>query len=162
VSLRDATRELHHAAEKHVVGASMANGSVLTQWWADWLSSLLVIHAQLDLHLPPALQRVPLLLLDMEATDARPRWNYAAVRYAVDMNPEAAAYVFTGAHLMGGAVMAKRLAGKQSCHHLTWADGHAAAVRLWSPLRERTELAVPAREAFGAIIKIMDEIVRDV
>jgi heme oxygenase len=159
VNLRDATRELHHAAERHAVGSAMSAGTIGPQRWSDWLGALLVVHGIIDPSLPAPLRRAEAVARDLNRLAGYPpRWCASAARYAVGANHEAAAYVFTGAHLMGGAIMARKLGDRLPCEHLAWHD-RASAVRLWEPLRERADLVLPAREAFGAILHIMDEIV---
>lgn len=160
MNLREATRELHHAAERHAVGAAMSEGAISPQRWSDWLGALLVVHSVLDPNLSPALQRTQLLVRDLNALSGHPpRWCASAARYAAGLHPEAAAYVFTGAHLMGGAVMARKLGDRLPCGHLAWHD-RGSAIKAWEPLRERADLTIPAREAFAAILSIMDEIER--
>lgn len=157
MNLRERTRELHHAAERHPIGAAMAAGDVDAQVWADWLGALLVVHTKLDPMLPPACGRVAALLEDLAGSpSARP--NRAAQGYAEALaDPVGAAYVFTGAHLMGGAVIEKRIAGRLPCAHLRWGD-RQAALQAWRPLRECHEREDDARLAFQAVIDIMDEI----
>ena len=160
MDLREATKGLHHAAERHVVGEAMAAGTLSPQRWSDWLGSLLVVHAVLDPHLAEPLRRTTALARDLNVLSGYPpRWCASASRYAVGLHPEAAAYVFTGAHLMGGAIMARRLGDRLPCSHLAWHD-RSTAIKIWEPLRERGDLAIPAREAFAAILNVMDEIVR--
>lgn len=171
MALRDDTRDLHHACEQHPVGAAMSDGTVDAQTWTDWLGCLATVHAALDPHVPVDLWRWSRLRLDLDEMRARgftPRPNAAAETYAAilrprdlpDFNPDAiraATYVFTGAHLMGGAVMEKRLGERLPCAHLRW-DDRRASLDLWRPYRECVGISAQARDAFGAILSMMDEI----
>jgi heme oxygenase len=158
VKLWHATRELHHRAEQHPVGASMADGSIGPQQWADWLGALLTVHQRIDPHLPAHCRRYSELLLDIRDSNATPRANIAAAEYASSLRDVlGAAYVFTGAHLMGGAIMARKLGDRLPVHHLTWGD-RAEAIAYLRGLRERDDLADEAVRAFAAVIAIMDEI----
>jgi hypothetical protein len=91
----------------------------------------------------------------------KPRLNMAAINYTKTLveDPDtiaAATYVFTGAHLMGGAVMEKRLAGAMPCEHLRW-DNRRESLDIWRPYRERTGISAQARDAFSSILAMMDE-----
>jgi hypothetical protein len=67
-----------------------------------------------------------------------------------------AAYVLTGAHLMGGEIMRRRLVDLPT-EHLEWEDRQAALAEL-KVMRVNAELAGPARKCFEALLAIMDEI----
>jgi len=163
MTLQTDTKDLHHACEQHSVGAAMSRGDVSDQVWTDWLGSLYVIHQILDCHLPQELHRADKILLDMRSmSDCRPRLNIAAIKYASTLmdDPDtiaAATYVFTGAHLMGGAVMERRLGERLPCEHLRW-DNRRTSLDTWRPYRERQGISAQARAAFAAILEMMDEI----
>lgn len=161
MALREDTRDLHHACEGHPVGAAMSRGDVDEQTWTDWLGCLGVVHAFLDWHLDFELRRVHRIredLYEMAQRGYQPRSNHAALRYAaLGLNVEAATYVFTGAHLMGGAVMEKRLGERLPCAHLRW-DNRRASLDLWRPYRDAKGISAEARDAFAAILSMMDEI----
>ena len=160
-NLKEKTKELHHAAEKHPVGQSMAEGNISDRWWANWLGALFVIHSAIDRWLPEAMQRVVQIAEDIAETQLPPNTNFAALDYARSLDTrqraEGAAYVFTGAHLMGGAITARNIEHRLPVHHLKWAD-RQDVVRQWSPLRDREDLEAHALEAFQAVINVMDEI----
>jgi len=159
--LKHLTHDLHHAAEQHPVGAAMAAGNISKEWWADWLMSLLLIHNRFDHHLPQRMRRVEQLQKDLAELSVQPLILPAAVAYARKLDTvealEAAAYVFTGAHLMGGAIAAKANAHRLPVHHLTW-DNRNEVVAMWSPYRDRADLEQEVRNAFKAILNIMEEI----
>jgi hypothetical protein len=69
-----------------------------------------------------------------------------------------AAYVLTGAHLMGGEIMRRRLAGFPTTH-LEWDDRKAALAAL-QQYRHREDIAQEARDCFMALLAVMDEIQR--
>ena len=158
--LRDATRDLHHAAEQHVVGGAMAAGTISAEWWADWCGALHVVHCALDKHVSEHVQRAFPLLLDLDATPCRPRYIPAAGAFAATLRSqkriEGAAYVFVGAHLFGGEIMRRRLENRRSCHHLRWYD-RPAALAVFRPWREGDAVR-EARDAFSAVLAIMDGI----
>ena len=163
MNLYEATKALHHDAESHPWGQRMAKGLIGRQEWADWLRAQAIVHAELDLHLPPCLQRSGELLLDMSVTlPAQGRDNLAARRFAKSLSGTmligGAAYIFCGAHLRGGAVIRKRLEPiGYSCAHLRF--GFAQEANDWlKALREANELAPGAVGAFRAVIEIMGEI----
>lgn len=159
--LREATRELHHAAERHPVGAAMAAGTISEAWWMRWLMALLDIHLRLDQSMPPVLRRIAELERDIAAMPGQLPVSAAAWAYAQTLTTEpalrAAGYVFTGAHLMGGAVTDRALAGRLPCAHLRWED-RRAALDAWRPWREAEGLEDEARRAFAVVLAIMDEI----
>lgn len=161
-NLRELTRPSHHAAEQHAVGAAMAEGTISADWWSAWCAALLPVHAILDLHSPPSIYRTAELIADLSVGPPA-QINREALAYARTLTTpdaiEGAIYVFTGAHLMGGAVIAKRVGDRLPCAHLHWAD-RRQAIADWSPLRARSELQAHADAAFAAISAIMDEIVR--
>jgi hypothetical protein len=84
----------------------------------------------------------------------------AAYAYAESLDTDdkiaGAAYVLTGAHLMGGEIMRRRLEGYPTSH-LVWDDRKAALEEL-KAYRVRSELAAEARDCFTALLRIMDEI----
>ena len=161
MSLKQATKTQHHAAERHPVGAAMADGTISPQWWADWLGALFIIHSAIDCWLPEPMQRLTQIAYDVHKNGLTPNPSYAALAYAQSITDrqraEGAAYVFTGAHLMGGAITAKENAYRVPVTHLLW-DDRKEVVQQWSPLRDREDLEAYALEAFEVVIQIMDEI----
>ena len=161
INLKERTKELHHAAEKHPLGQSMADGSMPPRWWADWLGALFIIHSAIDRWMPEALQRVVQIAADVAETQIHPRTNFAALDYARSLDTrekaEGAAYVFTGAHLMGGEITKRNVQDRLPVHHLEWTD-RQSVVQTWKPLRERDDLEEHALAAFQAVIDVMDEI----
>lgn len=158
-NLRELTRPAHHAAEQHPVGAAMADGSISADWWSAWCAALLPVHAVLDLHSPSSIHRTAELIADLSAGPpaqiSREALAYARTltsREAID----GAVYVFTGAHLMGGALIARRIGDRLPTAHLQWQD-RRQAITDWSPLRERAELQAHADAGFAAIRRMMDE-----
>jgi hypothetical protein len=162
--LRLATRDLHHAAEAHPVGAAMADGTMRPEWWADWLFALWVIHHRMDPFLPIELRRADQLQRDLHAS--------AELVSTIHRSPAAAdfseclrtgegvagaAYVFTGAHLMGGAITERAIGTRLPCEHLRWVD-RAAAITAWQPYRSDATNEADARAAFSCVLAILDEI----
>ena len=160
MSLKEATKDQHHAAERHPVGAAMADGTISEQWWADWLGALFIIHSAIDPRLPEPLRRTRQIAADLAALDVQPHLSRQALRYVqgmTDIDREAATYVFTGAHLMGGAITAKAVEGRLPTEHLRW-DDRQEVVKMWKPMRERSDLADESRRAFKAVLAICEEI----
>jgi len=161
MELRESTKDLHHRAEKHPIGASMADGTISEQWWVDWISALLTIHNELDLHVLDSMKRCDELSLDLNCCLLIPNYNHAAAEYAKTLSDEyergGAIYVFTGAHLMGGAVTDKALNGRLPCNHLRWTD-RKQTLTDWKPYRDKIELKESANRAFDAVHRILEEI----
>jgi heme oxygenase len=158
--LWEATRDLHHACEEHPVGAAMASGEPPMEWYADWLTGLWQIHSVIDKHMHPGLGRTSRLAHDIAKTGIEPVMLRSAADYAGMLTTEpkiaGAAYVLTGAHLMGGEVMRRRLKGFPTTH-LEW-DDRAAALSLLKIYRNRDDISEDARDCFGALLSVMDEI----
>ena len=161
MELRNETKELHHSAERHPIGAAMADGSISERWWVDWIQALLTIHTELDQHLPASLHRVQELAKDLTESSLIPNINQSAIAYVATLtNPiaiQGAAYVFTGAHLMGGAVTDRALNGRLPSNHLRWNDRQQSLAD-WKPLRTKIELKEEATRAFAAVLAILNEI----
>lgn len=158
--LWEQTRDLHHACEAHPVGAAMASGTPPMQWYADWLGVLLTLHTAVDPHMSQQLRRVELLQQDIESCSASPWRLLSPDQYVQTLTNEqsiaGAAYVLTGAHLMGGEIMRRRLVGYPTAH-LTWQD-RPACIRELQIYRTRTDLTNGARACFAALLAAMDEI----
>ena len=153
------TRDLHHACEEHDVGAAMASGQPPLQWYTDWVRSLLEIHSVIDVHYSSTINRVDRLKLDLEKL-VEPSVLVKAKEYASSLKTEkdiaGAAYVLTGAHLMGGEVMRRRLIDYPT-KHLEW-ENRKEALKELNVLRSREDVVQEARNCFAALLEIMDEI----
>jgi hypothetical protein len=158
--LWEATRDLHHACEEHEVGAAMASGKPPMDWYAQWVLALLQIHSRLDPHLPETVHRADRLLSDLLETDTDIDPLESAAAYAATLDDEkriaGAAYVLTGAHLMGGEVMRRRLDGYPTSH-LEW-DDRKVALGLLQQYRQREDITQEARDCFAALLAVMNEI----
>ena len=154
------TRELHHACEAHPVGAAMASGEPSMEWYAGWLETLRVIHSTLDNHMPKSAHRVSELEQDLKACGFFVSTPASAKKYAESLKTQdeldGAAYVLTGAHLMGGEIMRRRLVGYPT-NHLLWEDRKETLNYLLS-LRDREELTQTSINCFQALLDSMDEI----
>jgi heme oxygenase len=161
--LWEATRDLHHACESHPVGAAMASGTPTMQWYADWLSALYTIHWEVDKHIPFVLHRAEKIQKDLTETRCPVIMMRSANKYTNSLKTEkditGAAYVLTGAHLMGGEIMRRRLVGYPTSH-LEWDDRKAAITELIK-FREREDVVIEARNCFQALLNVMDEIKAD-
>lgn len=165
MTMQVATKELHHRAEQHEIGAAMARGDIDPQFWADWLASLHTIHVWLDPYLTPCLRRTWELEIDLAASAAKGfqgRRTVAAMDFISALRSSAdivaCTYVFTGAHLMGGAIQAQRIGDRLPTRHLQWKD-RREALDAWRPLRNIEGVDAEAIKAFGLVTEIMDEIV---
>jgi len=164
MSLYEATKDLHHVCEQHTVGSTMSDGSISKQWWADWLGALLIAHEIIDPEIDERLWRKEQLRVDVMGSSVEPRNNSQADLFGAELSSrprlrEAARYVLTGAHLMGGQVTRVRLGSRLPNAHLHFADRKEVS-EVWKPYRERADLADEAREVFDWLLRIMDEIVR--
>lgn len=153
------TRDLHHACEEHDVGAAMASGQPPIQWYTDWVRSLLEIHSVIDSHYSSTINRVDRLKLDLKNL-VKPSELAIAKQYAESLKTEkdiaGTAYVLTGAHLMGGEVMRRRLIDYPT-KHLEW-ENRKEALKELNILRSREDVIREARNCFSALLEIMDEI----
>jgi len=164
LSLYDRTKSVHHDAEEHPFGKRMAHGDITLPEWADWLGAMQQVHLWLDPFLPPFLQRGGTLTFDLAQTlPTEPRDVSASHHFMASMptgpvKVGGAAYVLTGAHLRGGAVIRKRLIPKGfPCNHLRFHEPKLANDWIVA-LREAPYLEPGAHAAFESIIAIMDEI----
>lgn len=164
MNLYEATRDLHHNAETHPWGSRMAKGDISqTEYW-HWLWELWLIHSKLDDFMPLECQRNRSLGWDMAKTDCAKtvinqinsdKHDFAAMSEA---DRRGWAYILTGAHFRGGAVIRKRMKPKGfSCRHLYFEKPEIVHTYL-TDLREKPECADGARAAFAALTEIMDEI----
>jgi len=160
MTLWQATRDLHHACEQHPIGASMAAGSPPAVWYANWLQVLLQLHTVVDPHLDPIVHRTTRVLRDLNALGIPTKTIKAAEHYTNTLtntiNITGAGYVLTGAHLMGGEIMRRRLQGYPT-EHLCWQD-RKQALKCLDVLRASEGVAEPARLCFQALLDSMDEI----
>lgn len=166
MTLREATRDLHHACEQHPLGQRMARGEVTAQEWADWLAGFAVLHAAADRVMPIHMQRGYLFNADFEwlrmQHGVEPREPQAAVAWASMLDTETdklgAAYVLHGAHRRGGPIIRKVVSrhGLPSAH--THYDRAVDAERLVKALSARTDLAAAARRTFAVLLASMDEV----
>lgn len=162
-TLYDTTRDLHHACEMHLVGGSMADGTISAQWWTDWIHGLYMFHSEMDGDgIGDPLSRCVELEVDLKASSVSPRENCIANLLASRLAEcprmrEAGRYVLTGAHLMGGAVTKKRIGGRLPTAHLHFGN-RKELMKIWTPYRERVDLTDEAREIFQHLLWSMDEI----
>jgi hypothetical protein len=63
-ALYEATRDMHHACERHPVGQRMALAAITPQEWADWLAAFRAVHVVIDPQHPPRMGRVAALEAD--------------------------------------------------------------------------------------------------
>lgn len=164
-TLYEATRDLHHACEMHPVGSAMSDGTISAQWWADWIQALHIFHTEIDGdELSDPLARCLELEVDLKGCSVPPRPNCMADKLGLKLSKsakmrEAGRYVLTGAHLMGGAVTKKRIGGRLPTAHLQFGN-RKELMTLWTPYRERIDLAEDAREIFQYLLWTMDEITK--
>jgi hypothetical protein len=160
MSLYEATKDLHHACEQHETGQRMANGAATPQEWADWLWAFRVLHSVVDAALPDHMARDALLSADLFALPpANP--SGAALTFAaslVGQDTTGAAYVLHGAHRSGGRVMAPKMA-KRGFPTLHTCYRDPEAVKAWiDSVRSLDDAAPLARDTFGCLLAVMDEI----
>lgn len=158
--LWESTRDLHHACERHIIGESMSLGKPPEIWFTAWLVALRQIHAIIDPHSPEILHRVERLDADIKDLKLNIPEFDSAKEYCDTLNNEksiaGALYVLTGAHLMGGEIMRRRLVGYPT-QHLEWTD-RKEAIAVLQTYRMRDDITDEARACFSALLSIMDEI----
>jgi heme oxygenase len=161
--LWESTRDLHHACEAHAIGESMATGHPPKIWYKAWIQALHQIHSAVDPHVDDYIKRVTQLDLDLADLEETVAPLAAATEYVATLDNalsiDGAAYVLTGAHLMGGEIMRRRFQGHEGypTSHLTWEDRPASLATLQT-YRTRDDISEQARDCFQALLKIMDEI----
>lgn len=159
--LWEVTRDLHHVCEQHPVGSALASGKPPLQWYADWLGCLHQIHSMIDNDAPRVIHRAKQVQADVDLMEVKPNQNGACTTYCEQLKKDlkhrqGAIYVLTGAHLMGGEIMCRRLEGYPT-NHLEWDDRQTALVEL-KKYREQDSLGDAARVCFQALLNMMDEI----
>lgn len=160
MSLHEATRDLHHACEQHPVGQRMVNGAITAQEWADWLWAFRALHIVVDATLPWHMNRLVALTTDL-ATLPPANPSPAAMRFAASLmgkDTTGAAYVLHGAHRSGGRVLAPKMAkrGFPTAHTCYL---YPDVVQDWiSEARGKSAFAEQARDTFGCLLAVMDEI----
>jgi heme oxygenase len=155
-----ATKDLHHACEQHAVGQRMSSGEVRAHEWADWLWAFRCLHSVIDNSLPSHMAREAALSADL-AVLPRANPSPAALVFAASLvgaDTSGAAYVLHGAHRSGGRVMAPKMAKRGlPTLHTTYRDPEA--VKAWiDGARGRSDMAQQARDTFGCLLAVMDEI----
>jgi heme oxygenase len=142
----------------------MSTGKPSSDWYCAWLNALLTIHSKIDPHTPDVLHRVERLKDDIITMCYQGTGFFAyfdkADEYVAQLDSEkkiaGAIYVLTGAHLMGGEIMRRRLEGFPT-KHLEW-DDRKEAIAILQTYRTRDDIGEEARECFAALLSIMDEI----
>ena len=150
----------YHACEEHAVGGAMATGNPPRIWYAAWLVALEQIHSVIDPHMPDCLNRTNRLAEDIIDMHIDLPLTEAAKVYTDSLTEEkriaGAAYVLTGAHLMGGEIMRRRLVGFPT-KHLEW-DDRKEAIAILQGYRTRDDIGEEAKDCFRALLSVMDEI----
>jgi len=154
------TRDLHHACEDHLVGAAMSTGNPPRIWYAAWLKALYQIHLVLDKNCEQLISRSIEIKQDIEFMDIEiPELN-TATSFVEQLDNskkiDGAIYVLTGAHLMGGEIMRRRLVDFPT-KHLEWED-RKKSIAILQNYRTRDDIGDEARGCFAALLSIMDEI----
>jgi hypothetical protein len=160
--LWESTRDLHHACEAHAVGGAMSTGKPPRIWYKAWLMALYQIHSVVDPNVPKCIGRTMRIFKDLQGMDDEPEVKLfkSAAEYVASLDNEksiaGAAYVLTGAHLMGGEIMRRRLEGFPTLH-LEW-DDRKEAIAVLQTYRTRDDITQEARDCFQALLNVMDEI----
>lgn len=158
--LWEETRDLHHACEEHAVGGAMATGKPPEIWYGAWLVALHQIHSVLDPNVDKSITRTERIEQDIINMGLQLPKLEAAKEYIKTLDNEksiaGATYVLTGAHLMGGEIMRRRLEGFPT-KHLEW-DNRKEAIAILQQYRTRDDITIESRNCFKALLNVMDEI----
>lgn len=166
MSLYTATANTHHDAEQHPFGERLATGTLTREEYAAWIYAMCEIHFELDAYLPPCLQRLGALTLDLLALGGDPSREFMpSIDHIFEHKEEGGigyvgglAYIVCGANLRGGQVIKKTLEPLGfPCNHATFYDFKEPNAWL-EKFREMDHLADAANQAFRDIIAIMDQI----
>ena len=162
MNLYEATRHLHHACERHPLGARMAKGELTREEWAQWLDGFRVLHAAIDEFFPAHMRRDGYLAADLvrlpQADPAPAALRLAEFAAGDEKTCLGVGYVLHGAHRRGGRIMRPVLEAAQlPCAHIRY-DEPVETERVIQSLRERADLLGAAAQAFGALLRAMDEI----
>jgi hypothetical protein len=159
------THDAHHAAEATTFGARYASGTLSRQEYALWLGFQLQAHDLIDAVVPGFMGRRVALAADLLVVRAPLFALSAGYELAAEimrtppLSQLAAAYIFYGAHLQGGAVIKPKLiAAGLPTTHLDFGDSANDARKWLKELRTHTELAPAANAVFGHTIDAMNEI----
>lgn len=154
------TRDWHHKCEGHPVGAAMASGNPPKEWYAAWLSTLLGIHYKIDPYMPQCAVRANRLAQDINDLGVNPIIPIVVTDFMVsDISDDVAmgyAYVLTGAHLMGGEIMRRRLQGYPT-NHLLW-DDRKETLEYLQTLRDQEAYTQGALDCFQLLYNSMEAI----
>ena len=159
------TREWHHKCEEHPVGAAMSEGNPPREWYTSWLATLYILHSSIDNIMPECAHRASQIQQDIDEMNMDEvfypetvlDWKSTFENELVDIDTiEGFAYVLTGAHLMGGEIMRRRLEGFP-VNHLMWDDRKETLAYL-ETLRHREELTRGAVSCFKSLYRSMEEI----
>ena len=138
----------------------MASGKPPQEWYSAWCKALYIIHSELDKHCDPALHRGDRAFIDYIYGGVTIDTLIQPYKYVEQLDTkekiDGAIYVLTGAHLMGGEIMRRRLEG-YPVKHLEW-DDRKAALTILQEYRLRDDIGDEARDCFSALLAIMDEI----
>lgn len=154
------TRDWHHKCEAHPVGAAMAEGNPPRVWYASWLAALYFIHYKIDPYMPPVAHKTESILKDINSLKILPQVPTAVCEFLQrDLDEDTIngfCYVLTGAHLMGGEIMRRRLQLYPTAH-LEWEDRPTALEYLRS-LRDEEDYTQGALDCFKLLYDCMEEI----
>lgn len=161
MTLYEATKDLHHACEQHTIGIRMNSGSITPQEWADWLWAMSIIHCAFDYKLPKGMSKQIQFFTDLESLP-EPNISPSALNFAWKLSEDesqlGAAYVLHGAHCSGGRVLAPKMSKRGlPTSHTVYKDREE--VKQWlAEVRVKSEHTQQARDTFGCLLKVMDEI----
>jgi hypothetical protein len=162
--LWESTRDWHHKCEEHPVGAAMASGNPPRAWYASWLGALYFIHYRIDPYMPVEAHRAALVLEDINELKIQPIVPTSVMRFLeADLDEDRIngyCYVLTGAHLMGGEIMRRRLE-LYPTKHLEW-DDRPAALAYLKTLRDREEYTEGALDCFKLLYDCMEKIQKNI
>lgn len=167
--LHAGTENLHHAVERTAVGTAMSEGNPSPEWYMGWLVMKRSMYSILRPVIPARIDRTAAFSADLEALGVLVIEPAAVPPYLAwcndpDVSPvererrlTGAAYVLVGSVLMGGPVIAQRLAP-----HLPRASFESAdrdvEMALLRQMRQRGDCILEARMCFSAMLEALREI----
>lgn len=163
-TLHRETRALHHAVEHTALGQAIASGNPTKEQYALWLAMNMPVATFCAALVPSSLRSVEGYLQDVEAlgvpwSPPSPVVRHVAAAHTSEIMTMGTLYVYLGALLKGGPILAERLKpnGFPVAHFAVSDEGRDAGERILRDLRRRTELVPGAMACFSAFLAVAED-----